>query len=163
MAPHRLIDRAVIHAGPAADAAEHLLELSAKHVSPAVVEQNHVILLGPVGVANALRAGRQRCVAREFLTRGRARQYPEDGRRVLKRGNDLLEARQNDMNLRDELGEVPIAFIEESAESELTEKSVISFCKENLAGFKRPKGVFFGPIPKTATGKIQKFLLRQKV
>ena len=60
-------------------------------------------------------------------------------------------------------GEVPIAFIEESAESELTEKSVISFCKENLAGFKRPKGVIFGPIPKTATGKIQKFLLRQKV
>ena len=60
-------------------------------------------------------------------------------------------------------GEVPIAFIEESAESELTEESVISFCRENLAGFKRPKGVIFGPIPKTATGKIQKFLLRQKV
>ena len=60
-------------------------------------------------------------------------------------------------------GEVPIAFIEKSAESELTEESVISFCRENLAGFKRPKGVIFGPIPKTATGKIQKFLLRQKV
>ena len=60
-------------------------------------------------------------------------------------------------------GEVPIAFIEESAESELTEESVISFCRENLAGFKRPKGVIFGPIPKTATGKIQKYLLRQKV
>ena len=60
-------------------------------------------------------------------------------------------------------GEVPIAFIEESAGSKLTEESVISFCRENLAGFKRPKGVIFGPITKTATGKIQKFLLRQKV
>ena len=36
------------------------------------------------------------------------------------------------------------------------------FCKENMAGFKRPKNVVFGELPKTSTGKIQKFELRMK-
>ncbi len=39
---------------------------------------------------------------------------------------------------------------------------IIKFCKENMAGFKRPKHVIFGELPKTSTGKIQKFELRTK-
>ena len=39
---------------------------------------------------------------------------------------------------------------------------IISFCREHLAGFKTPKHVEFGELPKTSTGKIQKFLLREK-
>jgi fatty-acyl-CoA synthase len=39
----------------------------------------------------------------------------------------------------------------------------VSFCREHLAGFKTPKAVVFGQLPKTATGKIQKFLLRERV
>ena len=43
-----------------------------------------------------------------------------------------------------------------------TEDEIINYCKENMAGFKRPKNVIFGELPKTSTGKIQKFELREK-
>ena len=59
-------------------------------------------------------------------------------------------------------GETPCAFIELIEGKEATEESVIDFCKKNMAGFKRPKHVIFGELPKTSTGKIQKFELRNK-
>ncbi|MEM6824357.1 MAG: AMP-binding protein [Pseudomonadota bacterium] len=59
-------------------------------------------------------------------------------------------------------GESPCAFIELLPGSEVDEDEIIAFCRERLAGFKTPKSVVFGPLPKTATGKIQKFILRQK-
>ena len=63
----------------------------------------------------------------------------------------------------DELwGEVPCAFVELKAGSSITEGALIEFCKDNMAKFKRPKKVVFGPLPKTATGKIQKHALRKK-
>jgi fatty-acyl-CoA synthase len=43
-----------------------------------------------------------------------------------------------------------------------TEEEIIKFCKETLAGFKLPKKVVFGELPKTSTGKIKKFELRKK-
>lgn len=57
-------------------------------------------------------------------------------------------------------GEVPCAFIELKTNAEASESELIEFCKENMARFKRPKKVVFGELPKTATGKIQKNLLR---
>jgi fatty-acyl-CoA synthase len=45
---------------------------------------------------------------------------------------------------------------------ELTSAEVISWCKEHLAGFKVPRTVVFGELPKTSTGKIQKFVLRER-
>ena len=45
---------------------------------------------------------------------------------------------------------------------EATEEEIINFCKKNMAGFKRPKTIIFGDLPKTSTGKIQKFELRTK-
>ena len=59
-------------------------------------------------------------------------------------------------------GEVPCAFIETVADKKVTEKELILFCKETLAGFKVPKKVEFCELPKTSTGKIQKFELRKK-
>ncbi len=59
-------------------------------------------------------------------------------------------------------GETPCAFIELIEGKEVTEESIINYCKENMAGFKRPKHVIFGELPKTSTGKIQKFELRKK-
>ncbi len=59
-------------------------------------------------------------------------------------------------------GEVPCAFIEMVQDKPVTEKELISFCKETLAGFKVPKQVVFCDLPKTSTGKIQKFELRKK-
>ena len=59
-------------------------------------------------------------------------------------------------------GEVPCAFIELVKAKPTTEKELISFCKETLAGFKVPKQVVFCQLPKTSTGKIQKFELRKK-
>ena len=58
-------------------------------------------------------------------------------------------------------GEVPMAFIELKPGHEATADEIISFCREHLAGFKTPKVVEFGELPKTSTGKIQKFLLRE--
>ena len=43
-----------------------------------------------------------------------------------------------------------------------TEKEIIDFCRKTLAGFKLPKKVIFSDLPKTSTGKIQKFELRKK-
>ena len=58
-------------------------------------------------------------------------------------------------------GEVPCAYVELKDGHDATEDEIITFCREHLAGFKRPKHVVFGSLPKTATGKIQKFELRQ--
>ena len=59
-------------------------------------------------------------------------------------------------------GEVPCAFIEKVKDQEATEKELIDFCRETLAGFKIPKKIAFCELPKTSTGKIQKFELRKK-
>ena len=59
-------------------------------------------------------------------------------------------------------GEVPCAFIESIKDKPVTEKELIDFCKETLAKFKVPKKIEFCQLPKTSTGKIQKFELRKK-
>jgi len=58
-------------------------------------------------------------------------------------------------------GEVPCAFVELKDGSTLTEDALIDFCRDHMAGFKRPKKIVFTELPKTATGKIQKFVLRE--
>ena len=59
-------------------------------------------------------------------------------------------------------GEVPCAFVELKPGHELTQEELIEFCRQHLARFKVPKRVVFGELPKTSTGKIQKFVLRQQ-
>jgi fatty-acyl-CoA synthase len=58
-------------------------------------------------------------------------------------------------------GEVPAAFIELRGEAVCTEAEIIDHCRGHLARFKVPKQVVFGELPKTSTGKIQKYVLRQ--
>jgi fatty-acyl-CoA synthase len=60
-------------------------------------------------------------------------------------------------------GEVPCAFIELKDNARTSEAEIIAFCRARMSGFKTPKAVVFGPIPKTSTGKIQKFMLRDQV
>ena len=60
-------------------------------------------------------------------------------------------------------GETPCAFVELIKDKPATEKEIIDFCRETLAGFKLPKSVIFCDLPKTSTGKIQKFELRKKI
>jgi fatty-acyl-CoA synthase len=60
-------------------------------------------------------------------------------------------------------GEVPCAFVELKDGANASEADIIAFCRTHMSGFKTPKAVVFGPIPKTSTGKIQKFLLRNAV
>jgi fatty-acyl-CoA synthase len=60
-------------------------------------------------------------------------------------------------------GEVPCAFLELKDNARATEAEIIAFCRGQMPGFKTPKAVVFGPIPKTSTGKIQKFMLRNQV
>jgi fatty-acyl-CoA synthase len=60
-------------------------------------------------------------------------------------------------------GETPCAFVELNRGYEKTkEAELIDFCKKNMAGFKRPKSIIFCELPKTSTGKIQKFELRKR-
>jgi fatty-acyl-CoA synthase len=59
-------------------------------------------------------------------------------------------------------GETPCAFVMLKAEAAATADDIIAFCREHLARFKAPRTVIFGPLPKTSTGKIQKFLLRER-
>jgi fatty-acyl-CoA synthase len=58
-------------------------------------------------------------------------------------------------------GETPCAFVTMKPEAAATAEEIIAFCREHLARFKVPRTVIFGPLPKTSTGKIQKFLLRE--
>ncbi|MBS9717276.1 acyl-CoA synthetase [Pseudohalocynthiibacter aestuariivivens] len=62
----------------------------------------------------------------------------------------------------DKWGEVPCAFVELKKNAMVDEASLIGFCRENLAGFKAPKRVVFQELPRTSTGKIQKFILRDQ-
>jgi fatty-acyl-CoA synthase len=60
-------------------------------------------------------------------------------------------------------GEVPCAFVELKEGARATEAEIIAFCRGQMSGFKTPKAVVFCAIPKTSTGKIQKFILRNQV
>ena len=57
-------------------------------------------------------------------------------------------------------GETPCAFVELKPGAAATREEIVAWCRERLAGYKAPRHVVFGEIPKTSTGKIQKFKLR---
>ncbi len=59
-------------------------------------------------------------------------------------------------------GETPLAFVTLKEGAESTEEEVIAFCQDNMARYKAPRHVVFGALPKTSTGKIQKFVLRDR-
>jgi fatty-acyl-CoA synthase len=59
-------------------------------------------------------------------------------------------------------GETPCAFVTLKPEAAPTAEEIITFCREHIARFKAPRAVIFGPLPKTSTGKIQKFVLRER-
>ncbi|MGE5615548.1 MAG: acyl-CoA synthetase [Bacillota bacterium] len=59
-------------------------------------------------------------------------------------------------------GETPCAFVELKEGASATVEEIIEFCRARMARYKAPKSVVFGPLPKTSTGKIQKFVLRER-
>ncbi len=62
----------------------------------------------------------------------------------------------------DKWGETPCAFLTMREGTEVSEQDVIDYCRDNMARFKAPRKVVFGELPKTSTGKIQKFELRER-
>ena len=62
----------------------------------------------------------------------------------------------------DKWGETPCAFVTLKPGAQTTEAEIIAFCRDNLAHFKCPKTVVFGELPKTSTGKVKKFVLRNR-
>jgi fatty-acyl-CoA synthase len=62
----------------------------------------------------------------------------------------------------DKWGERPKAFVTLKPGRSATEAEIIEFCRGQIAHFKCPAGVTFGELPKTSTGKIQKFVLRDR-
>ena len=63
----------------------------------------------------------------------------------------------------DHWGETPCAFVHLKEGTQITEEDIIDHCRANMAHFKVPKTVIFGELPKTSTGKVQKFKLRKRV
>ena len=59
-------------------------------------------------------------------------------------------------------GETPCAFVTLNHGASVSEQEIIDFCRDNMAHFKAPRKVVFGPLPKTSTGKVQKFELRER-
>ena len=59
-------------------------------------------------------------------------------------------------------GETPCAFVTLKHDASATAEDIIAYCREHLAHFKAPRTVLFGALPKTSTGKIQKFVLRER-
>jgi fatty-acyl-CoA synthase len=59
-------------------------------------------------------------------------------------------------------GETPCAYVELKPGASATAEELLAHCRAHLAGFKMPKAILFGELPKTSTGKIQKFLLRER-
>ena len=59
-------------------------------------------------------------------------------------------------------GETPCAFVQLKPGIDASADEIIAFCRDQLAHYKAPKSVVFGPLPTTATGKIQKFVLRER-
>ena len=59
-------------------------------------------------------------------------------------------------------GETPCAFVTLKPDAEADEAAIIAFCRENMAHYKVPRAVVFGPLPKTSTGKMQKYVLRDR-
>ena len=59
-------------------------------------------------------------------------------------------------------GETPCAFVTLKPDRTASAEDIIAFCREHLARYKVPRTVVFSPLPKTSTGKIQKFLLREQ-
>ena len=60
-------------------------------------------------------------------------------------------------------GEVPVAYVNPKAGKSLSEQAVIDFCRERMAHFKCPKAVVFEALPRTSTGKVQKYALRERL
>ena len=59
-------------------------------------------------------------------------------------------------------GERPKAFVTLREEASATAKEIIAFVRERLAHYKCPDAIEFGPLPKTSTGKVQKYILRER-
>ncbi len=59
-------------------------------------------------------------------------------------------------------GETPCAFVTLRDDATVDADEIIAFCRDHMAHFKAPKTVVFGPLPKTSTGKVQKFVLREQ-
>jgi len=81
---------------------------------------------------------------------------------VLYRHPQIMEAAVVAMP-HEKWGETPCAFVTPSAgNADLSEADVIAYCRDNIARYKCPTRIVFGPLPKTSTGKIQKFVLRDR-
>ena len=111
MPADRAVNWAVIHAGPAADAAQNLAHAAAQKLRAPVVDEDHVALLRPVGIAVATRAGNERRIRGNLLARGRARQEPQQDPRVIERRHHLLDRGHHDVHARQRQRQVGVALV----------------------------------------------------
>ncbi len=111
VAADRAVNRAVVHAGGAADAAQHVLEVGAQHRGAAVVHQHDVVFVRTVQIARPPRAGGERGVDGKILPGRGARQHAQQRGAVLDRRHHLLDAGQHDVHARQGLRQVAVALV----------------------------------------------------
>ncbi len=111
VAADRAVDRAVVHAGGAADAAQHLLELGPQHRRTAIVDQHDVVLIRSIQVVGPPGTGRERGVDGKILAGGGAGEDAQQRGAVLDRGHHLLDAGEHDMDARQGLRQVAVALV----------------------------------------------------
>ena len=101
----------MVHAGGAADAAKHLLEIGPEHRGAAVIDQYDVVFLRPVQIAVPPRTGGEGGVNGKVLAGGGARQQPQQAGGVLQGRHHFFDAGQHDMDARQGLGQVAVALV----------------------------------------------------
>ncbi len=111
MTTHLLIHRAVVHAGAAADAAQHLLEVAADQPRAPTVDQHHIHMLGTVLIAHAARPGQHGKIVRRRLASCRARQKTHGRRQIFQRGQHFLDAGHRHMDARHHRAHALVALV----------------------------------------------------
>ena len=101
----------VVHAGPASDAAQHLLHVAAHEIGAAGVDQDEDHVLGAVAVLRPARTGEEAHVVGDRLAGRRSRQEPEQGREILQRREHLLDAGDAHVHARQRRHHAPVAFV----------------------------------------------------
>jgi fatty-acyl-CoA synthase len=116
---------------------------------------------GDIGVMEADRYVRLTDRSKDVIISGGENIASVEVEQMLERHPDVLEAAV--VAAPDPMwGEIPIAFVALRASSTADESALIAYARANIARFKAPKRFVFGELPKTGTGKIQKFALRER-
>jgi F-type H+-transporting ATPase subunit beta len=150
-----VLSRAISELGiyPAVDP----LDSSSRILDPLVVGEEHY------NVARAVQGILQRYKSlQDIIAILGMDELSEEDKLTVARARKIQRFLSQPFHVAEQFTNTPGAFVELKAGASATEQEIVDFCRSHMARFKAPRAVVFGELPKTSTGKIQKFLLRDK-